>query len=342
MIKNYTLIFSMLFPVFLNAQPYVKVVKSPGKLVVDISINGKPFTSFLYPDTLEKPLLFPIRCSNGTIVTRGFPLQPRPGEPTDHPHHVGMWLNFESVNGLDFWNNSYNIPTDKKHLYGWIKTDSILKISSGKTGSITYHANWVNQANHVILEEVTKFEFKAVGINYIIDRTTTLKAADSTVFFEDRKDGLLGLRVAHELQIPDDKETTLTDDKGNITKVAADNKIPTGSYFNSNGLRGNNVWSKRASWCKMFGKMGNDSVSIVIIDHPKNINYPSWYHARGYGLFAVNPLGEKVFTEGKSATNMRLKKGEAVTFRYRVVVSNGKRSISEGEIGRLEKGFGAY
>lgn len=321
------------------AKSQVTVTKSTINASVDVAINGKPFTSFLYPDTLEKPVLYPIRASNGTIVTRGFPLQPRPNEPTDHPHHVGMWLNFESVNGLDFWNNSYNIPADKKHLYGWIKTDSIINTSSGKTGKLSYHANWVNQADHVILEELTDFEFKAAGNNYIIDRTTTLKAVDSTVFFEDRKDGLLGLRVAHELQIPDDKETSLTDDKGNVTKVPADNKIPTGSYTNSDGLQGNAVWSKRAKWCKMFGKMGNDSVSIVIIDHPKNTNYPSWYHARGYGLFAINPLGEKIFTEGKSATNLTLKKGESVTFRYRVVVSNGKKSISEGEIGRLVREF---
>ncbi len=60
-----------------------------------------------------------------------FPVNPRPGEPTDHPHHLGLWFTYENVNGLDFWNNSYAIPSEKKSLYGWIKTDSILEISSG-------------------------------------------------------------------------------------------------------------------------------------------------------------------------------------------------------------------
>jgi hypothetical protein len=67
--------------------------------------------------------------------------------------------------------------------------------------------------------------------------------------------------------------------------------------------------------------MGTDSISVAIIDHPKNVNYPTFWHARGYGLFAANPLGEKVFTNGKSEKNLQLKKGESVTFRHRVVVA---------------------
>ena len=29
----------------------------------------------------------------------GFPLDPRPGERVDHPHHVGLWFNYGDVNG---------------------------------------------------------------------------------------------------------------------------------------------------------------------------------------------------------------------------------------------------
>ncbi len=72
------------------------------------------FTRFLYPDSLEKPVLFPIHDAGNIPVTRGFPMEPRPGEPTDHPHHLGCWFTYENVNGLDFWNNSYAIPAEKK------------------------------------------------------------------------------------------------------------------------------------------------------------------------------------------------------------------------------------
>lgn len=130
-----------------SAQKYepAMVVKSATENRVDILIGDKPFTSFLYPDSLEKPVLFPLRAANGTVVTRGLPLAPNPGEPTDHPHHIGLWFNFENVNGLDFWNNSYAIPANKKSQYGWIRTDKILETSGGKIGKLAYHAYWTNQ-----------------------------------------------------------------------------------------------------------------------------------------------------------------------------------------------------
>jgi len=306
----------------------VKLVKSSGEQKVDIFVGDKPFTSFLYPDTLEKPVLFPIHAANGAIVTRGFPLDPRPGEPNDHPHHVGLWLNFENLNGLDFWNNSYGIPKEKKYLYGWIRTDKIEAVKSGKTGILVYHANWVNQQKQVLLEETTRFEFSGTQNQRIIDRITTLKA-DTAAVFNDAKDGMLGLRLAHELQIPATEDQKFTDNKGNITIVkAGTDKVANGNYITSAGKTGNDAWSTRGVWCKVFGKMGADSVSIAIIDHPQNPNYPTFWHARGYGLFAANPLGEKIFTNGKSEKNLSLKKGESVTFKYRIVITSGTETIS--------------
>src|ERR1044071_345282 len=131
----------------------VRVEKEKDQNKINIYIGQKPFTTFLYPDTLEKSVLYPIHASNGTVVTRGFPLNPKPGDPTDHPHHIGIWFNYENLNGLDFWNNSYAIPQERKHLYGWIKTDRILETKSGPTGVLAYHANWTNQNNDVLLEE---------------------------------------------------------------------------------------------------------------------------------------------------------------------------------------------
>ena len=77
---------------------------------VDVTVDGQPFTAYVWPTSLKKPVLYPIRTAKGTLVTRGFPLDPRPGERVDHPHHVGLWFNYGDVNGIDFWNNSDAIP----------------------------------------------------------------------------------------------------------------------------------------------------------------------------------------------------------------------------------------
>lgn len=311
-----------------------------GKNRVLVAIGGQPFTSFLFPDTLEKPVLYPIYAPNGTVVTRGFPIEPRSGEPTDHPHHIGNWFDFENVNGLDFWNNSYAIPKEKKHLYGWIKTDPIVETNDGKKGVLVYHANWVNQQQQVLLEEVTNLEFSGNNEQRIIDRMTTL-VADTVVTFKDAKDGLLGLRLAHELEIPAMQDKQFTDDKGNVTTVkAVADSIANGNYLTSEGKMGDSAWSTRGRWCKVYGKMGSDSVSITIIDHPKNPNYPTFWHARGYGLFAANPLGEAIFTNGKSAKNLVLQKGDNVTFRFRIVIQSGSQTSSIEALNKLADEFG--
>lgn len=317
---------------FTQTKQQVKVVKVNNENKVDVFIGEKLFTSFIYPDSLEKPVLFPVHAANGTIVTRGFPLDTQPNDPTDHPHHIGMWFTFENVNGLDFWNNSYAIPEEKKHAYGWIKTDHILQTTSGTKGILSYHANWTNQSKEVLLEETTRFEFSGTSNQRIIDRVTTLKASVD-IIFTDAKDGLLGIRLAHALQIPTDKDQEFTDNKGNVTVVkGGTDKIASGNYLSSEGKLGDSVWSTRARWCKVFAKMGKDSVSVTIIDHPLNPNYPTFWHARGYGLFSANPLGEKIFTNGKSAKNLQLKKGESVSFRFRTIIDEGKNTIATKQL----------
>jgi hypothetical protein len=325
----------------LNAQKWeqVRLVKNDSAKSIEITADGKIFTRFIFPDTLEKPVLYPLYAANGTIVTRGFPVDPRPGEPTDHPHHIGLWLNFENVNGLDFWNNSYAIPADKKAAYGHIVTQPDMQTNDGKKGILVYNANWLDSKNNSLLEEITQYTFTAAGNLRIIDRMTTL-VADTMVVFKDAKDGLLGLRLAHELEIPTKQSKEYIDDKGNKTMVQATaDSIANGNYLTSEGIMGDSAWSTRARWCKVFGKMQNDSVSITIIDHPSNPNYPTFWHARGYGLFAANPLGEAIFTHDKSRKDLTLQKGEYTSFRFRIVIQNGAQTLSAEEINKLADEF---
>ena len=318
----------------------VKFVHDTSGKKILISAGDKQIASFIYPDTLEKPVLYPVYAPDGIMVTRGFPLAPRKDESTDHPHHLGLWLNFENVNGLDFWNNSYAIPADKKNAYGHITTQPEIETNDGKKGILVYNANWRDHNNYSLLEEITQFTFASNENMHIIDRMTTL-VADTTVVFKDAKDGLLGLRLAHELQIPTKQTKEYTDDKGNVTTVkGVTDSIANGNYLTSEGKEGDSAWSTRGRWCKVYGKMQNDSVSITIIDHPQNPNYPTFWHARGYGLFAANPLGEAVFTNGKSRKDLTLKKGEYTTFRFRIIIqSSDKETLSVEEINKLADEF---
>lgn len=308
----------------------VDFIQSKKENKVEVMVDGKFFTSFIYPENLEKPVLYPINAANGATVTRGFPLAPRDGERNDHPHHIGLWLNYESVNGLDFWNNSYNIPAANKIKYGWIRNTKVESVENGKTsGRLTYSSNWENQARQILLKERTSFIFSGSNNNRTIDRITTLTAQKDSVFFKDIKDGMLGIRVTKELEMHSDKVEEFTDSQGNITKVAASNNGANGSYLTSAGKTGNDAWGTRGNWCVLAAVKDGQPISIAIVDHPRNPGYPTYWHARDYGLFAANPLGQKIFSNGKETLDYKLAPGQSVTFRYRIIITSGEKVTPE-------------
>src|SRR5262245_43915717 len=210
---------------------------------VDIAIGGAPFTSYIWPDGVKKPVLDPIRSATGTIVTRGWPLNPRPGERVDHPHHVGLWFNYESVNGVDFWNTSDALKPDELAKMGTIVHRRIVTATGGTTrGELVTESDWMLPGNKTLLHERTQFFFSGNGSARTIDRIATLTALDERVVFADAKDGMLGLRVARQLEQPSNEPLVFTDIAGRATTVPAmDNTGITGEYTSSEGKKGDAV-----------------------------------------------------------------------------------------------------
>jgi Methane oxygenase PmoA len=242
----------------------------------------------------------------------------------DHPHHVGLWLNYESVNGIDFWNNSEAIKPQDAPKMGTIRHRAITSVKSGaEHGELEIEADWLTYDKKPLLGEHTRFVFRG-GPNFrSVDRITTLRALDQKVVFADAKDGMLGLRVARPLELPSDKPEVFTDASGRATTVPKlDNTGVTGTYLTSEGKKGNDAWGTRGRWCNLSGHFSDEPATITILDHPSNPGFPTYWHARGYGLFAANPLGEKVFSNGKEELNLTLAPNQSVTFRYRILISS--------------------
>jgi Methane oxygenase PmoA len=305
------------------ATPRIQILPNESARRVDVVIDGKPFTSYIWPDNLTKPVLYPLRAADGTVVTRGFPLEPRPGERVDHPHHVGLWFNYGNVNDFDFWNNSYAIKKEDAHKMGNVLQRRILSAKNGDDkGELTVETDWISGTQKLLLKEHTEFVFSGDKNSRIIDRITRLQAQDEKVVFHDDKEGMLGLRVTRALEMPSTTAEVFTDANGNPTTVAKlDNTGVTGNYLTSEGKKGDEAWSTRGKWCMLSGKVGDDPVTIAIFDNPKNPNFPTYWHARGYGLFAANPLGRSIFTNGKEQPlNFTIAPHESATFRYRVVI----------------------
>jgi len=311
----------------------VEVVPNEAARRVDVLVDGQPFTAYIYPTTLKKPVLYPLRTASGKAITRGFPLEPRPGERVDHPHHVGLWFNYGDVNGLDFWNNSDAIRPEDAPKMGTILHRAIRKVESGKgQGALEVTMEWVDHKGKVLLREDTRFVFHAMGDVRAVDRITTLTALDEPVRFRDNKEGVLGLRVARALEHPSTRPEIFTDASGRPTAVPVlDNTGVTGKYRSSEGKEGEAVWGTRGRWTMLSGVIEGEPVTVAILDHPQNVGFPTYWHARGYGLFAANPLGQKALSDGKEELNFQLAAGQSVTFRHRLLILTGPTTPEQVE-----------
>jgi Methane oxygenase PmoA len=318
----------------------VQVVANEAQRRVDITLDGAPFTSYVWPTSLKKPVLYPLIAPGGIEVSRGYPLAPREGERTDHPHHAGMWFNYGNVNNFDFWNNSGAIKPENRDKMGTIRHEKIVSVKSGKErGELVVESVWTTGDNQDILSQTTRYVFSGGKDARTIDEIVTLRALKKAVFHDD-KEGLLGIRVAHFLESANEKGGTFTDASGRPTEVQANN-VPgaTGVYLTSEGKQGDAAWSTRGRWCILTGTTGERTVTIAMLDHPKNPNYPTYWHARGYGLFAANPLGQHIFDAKAPELDFTLDQGQSATFRYRVMFVTG--APSPAEMNKLADTFAA-
>jgi hypothetical protein len=78
-------------------------------------------------------------------------------------------------------------------------------------------------------------------------------------------------------------------------------------------------------------------ITIAMFDHPGNVGYPTYWHARGYGLFALNPLGRKVFSKGKEELNYILAPGQSAKFVYRIIVAS--KDLSSETVNNISRSF---
>lgn len=329
-----------------KAEKGVRVVANETARRVDITVDGQPFTSYIWPESLMKPVLYPLHAADGTIVTRGFPMDPRAGERVDHPHQVGVWFSYGDINGIDFWNNSTARTAEEKTHMGTTLQRRIVATKNGKDrGELEVETDWLGPDGKTILKEHVRFIFHAAAGLRSIDRITTLTALDQRVAFHDSKEGLFGLRVRRELEQPSTESLTFTDDQGRPTSVPKmDNAGVTGLYRSSEGKTGDDVWGTRGKWAILAGTVGVKPITLAILDHPKNPGAPTYWMARGYGLFAANPLGQKAYmTEKKEKPvrelNFALEPHQSARLQFRLLVLS--RQATPADLDQLYQKFAA-
>ncbi len=150
---------------------------------------------------------------------------------------------------------------------------------------------------------------------------------------------MFAIRVDRAFEMPSNESLIFTDEKGNPTTVkATDNTGVTGMYTSSNGNKGDAVWGTRNEWVYLSGTKDNTKIAFAIFDHPSNPGFPAYAHARGYGLFSMNDLGQNAYDPKQEKKVWTLAKGESMTLRHRFYVQSGE-DLSQEKATKIFKAF---
>lgn len=267
----------------------VQFIRHPGR--IEVTVSGRPFSNLYYGPDWPQPFLHPLRAASGVAITRGYPVENLEGESQDHIWHHGLWYAHGDLNGVDFWRDKGPQAT------GRIVADGEPKASRG---AVSGRFRLVAPGGKVMGVIEQAFRFRAEGELRIVDARITVRAPkDADLKFGDTEEGALGIRFRDEFR----------EDRGAV-------------ITNSDGLRGTKqVWGKRAVWVDYTSTVAGERVGAMILDHPSNPRHPAFWHARNYGLCAVNPFGEHDFMKDKSRDgSLTVAAGAVVVFRYRVAI----------------------
>jgi Methane oxygenase PmoA len=265
---------------------------------IDIDVDGKPFTTLYFGADAYKPFLAPLRSASGKIVTRRYPMEKVEGESSDHLHHRGLWFSYDDVNGVKFWEND---PSYKKGTIGRIVARRAAWKDGPKSGVLECSFDWNDANGSTLLVENRTMTFPSSPTLRIIDFDINLTAADK-VTFGDTKEGAFAIRLAD----------ALAEKKGTGRMTSADGK---------QGMK--EIWGTRSNWVDYSGTIEGEQVGVAIFDHPSNPRHPTYWHARDYALFALNPFGQKAFDPSQEESHWVLEAGQSIRFRWRVVIHPG-------------------
>ncbi|MBN2292197.1 MAG: PmoA family protein [Pirellulales bacterium] len=266
----------------------------------------------------SRPLIYPVVGPYGLKMTRAFPIIPDvPGEPRDHVHQKSMFFAHGKVNGVNFFKDGSDAGTTVHKQPPSYKCYADRAVIEGVV-------DWRGPDGKIVCTDKRRLTFRMVPDGQIIDWQVTLCASHGELNFGDDKHGLMAIRMHPSLQLhkhPTQKKSTAN-----------------GQVINSEGVKGEGVFGKRARWIDYWGKIDGKEVGIAVFDHPANPRHPVWWMARGYGYLGADPFGAHcIGGEPPGTGDMRIPDGKSITFRYRYVFHAG--DPKEAGIERLYQSY---
>lgn len=166
-------------PEFTGAQPKARIQVVPHEVAprVDVLVDGRAFTSYVYLRSLPRPSLDPIRAATGAVVTRD-----------------GFWFGHGDVNGIDF--SGGGAPQGDSGAGRIVHRRVIEATSSDHEGQLGVEMTWLGPNEALTMVEDARFAFRGDERVRSIDRLTRLSAVRGPVRLGRNARGLAGIRLA--------------------------------------------------------------------------------------------------------------------------------------------------
>lgn len=214
----------------------------------------------------------------------------------DHPHHKGLWISVDELNHVQHWAEKARIENQSVEIVA----------EQGSPATLKYINHWQGADGTAAVIETTTVH---IHPNRLLSFEVQFTAAENEATFRDTKEGMFAIRLPNSMREFTSNGPVTGADGGQTTKE---------------------LWGKPNPWIDYCGSIDGRLFGVTIMDHPGNPR-PSRFHVRDYGLFALNPFGQKAYTNGMlEEAPLTLKPDESSTFRYALYTHDG--TADEGKV----------
>ena len=140
---------------------------------MDLSVDGRTVATYVAHPEVDprrgpRPYLHPVRTLAGTVVTDVL--------PEDHPHHLGVSVALQDVNGVNLWGGRTYV---RGQGYTWLEDHSVIEhLGFGEVAPdrIEARLGWRDTAGNPLLDEDRVMTARPVsGDAWRLDVTYTLR-----------------------------------------------------------------------------------------------------------------------------------------------------------------------
>ncbi|HCI54567.1 MAG TPA: PmoA family protein [Bacteroidales bacterium] len=221
---------------------------------INVTIDGKFFTSYIFSDDEKYPFFFPVNgpVSGGSVTSM---------RNAEYPHHSSLFFGCDLVNGGNWWQEGL----ERGRI---VSVNAEIVKQGGDTVIITDECIWSRPGAVSPIKDLRKFIITAPSPDlYQIDVEIVMEMLTDVRILKTNH-SLFSVRTSPDISVRNG-----------------------GTMINAEGLRSEKeTFGKRSAWLDFYGKRGTSIEGIAVLQHPSNPWYPAPWFTRDYGFMSPTPM----------------------------------------------------